>query len=542
GISVSGILDVNGDGFGDVVVGAPFENPGASPNSAGRAYIFDGATGALLHTLISPDEESSGLFGYSVAGIPDVNGDGLGDLVVGANGEDPDTSPDGAGRAHIFDGATGAFLRTLTSPNEESSGQFGDSVSGVPDVNGDGRGDVVIGAFQESPGASPIAAGRAYIFDGATGVLLHTLASPNEESGSYFGTSVAGVLDLNGDGRGDVIVGADGENPGASPLNAGRAYIFDGASGGLLQTLAAPNERERDYFGHSVSGIADFNGDGLGDVVVGNKFDPPGEVSPPYPEERVHIFDGSSGTLIRTLTSPNAELYGRFGISVSGAPDANGDGLGDVVVGAELEDPGTSPGDAGRAYIFHSSNDFDTDGDGVAGVVEDAGPNAGDSNEDGIPDRNQANVASLPNAEDGRYVTVIVPGPSALTGVKAMSVDSFTPAPPEGIDIPLGLFEFNITGVSPGGSTTAELILPDTFYPSTYFKYGQTQVNPNSHWYEFLYDGSTGADIAGNRVTLHFNDGGRGDNDLTADGVIKDPGGPAVVISSGVENWSLYEE
>ena len=188
---MSGVSDVNGDGRGDVVIGAFSEDPGASPNEAGRAYIFDGSTGALLQTLVSPNEEDLGYFGQSVSGISDINGDGRGDVVIGAYFEDPGASPSDAGGGLTSSTAQPrALLRTLVSPNEETSGRFGGYVSGVSDVNGDGRGDVVIGAYLEDPGASPSDAGRAYIFDGSTGALLRTLVSPNEETTGRFWSSV----------------------------------------------------------------------------------------------------------------------------------------------------------------------------------------------------------------------------------------------------------------------------------------------------------------------------------------------------------------
>jgi hypothetical protein len=126
------------------------------------------AAQALLHEPISPNEEFQGYFGQSVAGVPDVDGDGIADLLVGAVYEDPGTSPEDAGRAHVFNGASGALLYTLASPNEQSIGYFGMSVSGVEDVDGDGRGDLLVGAPSEDPGTSPAAAGRAYLFSGSS--------------------------------------------------------------------------------------------------------------------------------------------------------------------------------------------------------------------------------------------------------------------------------------------------------------------------------------------------------------------------------------
>jgi hypothetical protein len=250
----------------------------------GNAYVFDGSSGAMLHKLESPNPESGGLFGFSVSGTNDLDGDGRGDAIVGAYGED-----NYAGRAYAFSGATGLLIHTFVSPNAEQAGsedfyeyggQFGYSVSGVADANGDGFGDVVVGAFRE--GKTDYAArgrtwheqqnGRAYVFDGLTGELLHALVSPNPERDGLFGTSVSGMPDINGDGLSDIAVGARNEDYQEGhfvTLGSGRAYIFDGSTGALLQTFISPNKVSDGRFGGSVSGIFDANGDGLGDLIVG---------------------------------------------------------------------------------------------------------------------------------------------------------------------------------------------------------------------------------------------------------------------------------
>jgi hypothetical protein len=350
GWSVSGAGDVNSDGSDDVVVGAPNEDPGSSPDGTGRAYVFDGPTGNLLHTLVSPDEREGGRFGCSVSGAGDANHDGYDDVIVGASFEGAYPSPTWAGRAYVFDGPTGALLHTLVSPNEEYCGYFGISVSGAGDTNGDCYDDVVVGAWWEDPGSSPEESGRAYVFDGPTGTVLHTLVSPNETWDGYFGDAVSGAGDIDGDGYDDIVIGARNERPGSSPSAAGRAYVFDGETGTLLYTLVSPNEEAYGRFGYSVSSAGDIDGDGYDDVVVGTLAEDPG--ASPEQAGRAYVFDGPTGNPLYTLVSPNEEEYGRFGISVSGAGDINGDGYDDVVVGAYHEDPGSSPEDAGRAYVF----------------------------------------------------------------------------------------------------------------------------------------------------------------------------------------------
>jgi len=398
GTGVSGMPDADGDGFGDVVIGAPEASPGNSPNNAGRVLIYSGATGAFLHTLSSPTERTNGQFGYYVSGLEDVDGDTFGDVIVGSLNEkpiyvfsgktgsliytleshieDPISSqgrsvagtPDldgddcgdiiigtpwaftGAGRAYIYSGSTGELLHTLISDNVADNAVFGQSVSGIPDVNGDDMGDVVVGAFQEDlSGPFVNAAGRAYIFSGADGTLLHTLESPTPRTGGLFGWAVSGVPDIDGDNRGDVIVGARREGP--TDFNpTGRAHVFSGATGSPIHTLLSPSPSVNGYFGQSLSCVDDINGDGISDIAIGAQdegFDPRG---------RVHLFSGSDGEHFHTITSPNP-FFGFIGWSVSAVPDADGDGRGDLIIG-DLEGSPGLPEDGGYAYIFDSSQLF----------------------------------------------------------------------------------------------------------------------------------------------------------------------------------------
>ena len=176
----------------------------------------------------------------------------------------------------------------------------------------------------------------------------------------------------------------------------------------------------------------------------------------------------------------------------------------------------------------------DTDRDGVAETVEEAAPNGGDGNNDGAPDSQQGNVASLPNTQTQEYVTLVSPDGTSLGDVTAVGNPSSSDAPAD-VDFPIGFFDFTITGLS-SGVTTVEVFVPDGVTMVTYYKYGPTPDNVSSHWYEFLYDGATGAEIFDDdndgdteRIVLHFVDGLRGDDDLIVNGIIVDPGAPGVL-------------
>jgi uncharacterized delta-60 repeat protein len=173
-------------------------------------------------------------------------------------------------------------------------------------------------------------------------------------------------------------------------------------------------------------------------------------------------------------------------------------------------------------YIGDTPSDDDLDG--VSDDLEDGAPNGGDGNADGIPDRNQFNVSSLPNSANGSYLTLVSPPGTTLFDVAAVSNPSPTDSP-AGVDFPLGFLEFTVKGLLPGGAATVELIVHGGSVASTYYKYGPTPGDPSDHWYEFLFDGGTGAEIFGNLIYLHFLDGQRGDDDLLANGEIFDPGG-----------------
>ena len=172
--------------------------------------------------------------------------------------------------------------------------------------------------------------------------------------------------------------------------------------------------------------------------------------------------------------------------------------------------------------------DENQDGDGVP-PDEEKGPEGTDSsydgNGDGIPDFIQDHVSSLHTHDGNGYVTLACPDSVSLENVRAVANPSPADAPAN-VVFPLQFFEFEITGMVNGGATTLTLYLSNEVEINTYWKFGPTPDNHSPHWYEFLFDGETGAEIVGNTIILHFVDGKRGDDDLTANGVVVDQGGP----------------
>ncbi len=223
GYFVASAGDVNGDGYGDVVVSAPLFDNGQVDE--GRAYVYHGGASGLAVTpawTAESDQADAG-FGISVSRAGDVNRDGYGDVVVGAYNYDNGQSNEG--RAFVYHGGAIGLAATAawTSESDQANAHFGNSVASAGDVNGDGYADVVVGAY---------ALERAYVYQGGA-IGLATAASwsmQTDQANAYPGWSVASAGDVNGDGYADVIVGAYLYDNGQT--DEGRTYVFHGGPNG----------------------------------------------------------------------------------------------------------------------------------------------------------------------------------------------------------------------------------------------------------------------------------------------------------------------
>ncbi|MCP4639078.1 MAG: IPTL-CTERM sorting domain-containing protein [bacterium] len=203
----------------------------------------------------------------------------------------------------------------------------------------------------------------------------------------------------------------------------------------------------------------------------------------------------------------------------------------------------SSSGNSGTASDALTVADFFDDGDGVP-YLEESGPDGVtfdyDGNGDAIPDNIQGNVASFHTEDGANYVTLAAEAGLQLENVTAVPNPSPGNAP--ALQFPYGFFEFRVTNLSVGQTTTLNLILPDGAYASTYWKYGPIPGPPGARWYEFMFSGGTGATITANLISMVFVDGERGDDDLTADGVIIDQGGPGAppdVPAPTLSEWGM---
>ena len=356
GLTVSDAGDFNGDGIGDLIVGAV----GADPNgqSSGSSYIVFGTRTPFAATLALLSMNGANGFrfdgamagdnsGNAVSAAGDVNGDGFDDVIVGAPGVGENNSQFGA--SYVVFGAAGQFPSTISPSNLSGSNGFaltgdgdgaGYSVSAAGDINGDGFGDLIVGT---RPGFFPTF-GKSYVIFGKRGgfAASQSLNAVNGVNGFRIvgpdaaGISVSGAGDVNGDCLGDLIVGS-------STLN-GRSYVVFGKTTAFTTTMDVSgldgtngfridgNNSLADQAGRTVSSAGDVNGDGISDLIIGAGG-----------SARSYVIFGKNtpfapNMTLANLNSPNGfllfdNLSGNGGVSVSAAGDVNSDGFDDVIIG-----------------------------------------------------------------------------------------------------------------------------------------------------------------------------------------------------------------
>lgn len=366
GAAVAVVGDCNGDGEPDFLVGAPLAGFPGPLNGRARLY-FGGAGADSVPDLVLAGEAAGDRFGYAVAGAGDVNGDGYDDFLIGAPGWEPgDGQGADWGRVYVFFGgdpdgpAPPDSLPDLVLSGEAAGDEFGRAVAGLGDLDGDGFADLGVGAprwDRLEPPAENI--GRAYVFlGGDPGGPAPPDAVPDwvltgTAPGDYFGWSIAGLGDVDGDLAPDV---------GVSSLLRSAAYVFWGgdpagaAPPDDQPDLVLQGESSGDRFGYAMAGAGDVNGDGLADVLVGALLNDAGGPD----AGRAYVFRGraerdtvAAAAADRVFTGAAAGDW--FGRAVAGVGDLDQDGYGEVLVGApSLDVDATSPG---RAYLFRGGPD-----------------------------------------------------------------------------------------------------------------------------------------------------------------------------------------
>ena len=363
GGAVSAAGDVNGDGYADFLVNAPYNDANALAD-AGRSYVGFGkagmtnvnlsslSTGTSTSGFVINGQAASDLAGYTLSNAGDVNGDGLADILIGAYSNDVGTIVD-AGRTYIVFGKTSATainLSDLTAGTSTagfvingqcSNDRVGFSVSNAGDVNGDGLADIVIGASGVDTAAGTDA-GRSYVVFGktsGTAVDVTALAAGNggyiingQAASEYSGSAVSYAGDINGDGLADLLIATGWSDPEAG-TDAGRTYVVYGQSGTSAINLSAVaagtggfvinGQGVSDFSGYSVSNAGDVNGDGYADLIVGARYSDP---TAGTDAGRSYVIFGGSRFVSGAMATGTGTSASELVIGTSGADTLTGNG------------------------------------------------------------------------------------------------------------------------------------------------------------------------------------------------------------------------
>jgi MYXO-CTERM domain-containing protein len=393
GKAVASAGDINGDGFGDLVVGAP--NFGDGQAEEGRIFVYLGASGGITAATpaVTFDSNSAGALLGSSVGATDFNGDGLFDVLAGAPGLS--NGQVGEGGVYLLRGSFAGFIASdpLFLESDTANARFGAAVAGAGDFNADGFGDVVVGAPGYSDGE--VGEGRIYVYPGGAAGLSAPVARESDVASAALGTSVDGAGDADGNGFADVVAGAPGAGAG------GTIYLFESDGAGLTAAPASHASAVAGAnLGASVAGAGDLNGDGLGDVVAGAPGYGAGEAN----EGALYVFVSGPPDILPAMPSSiieggTADL--RLGTAVAGVGDVNGDGVSDVVVGA----PGYGNGQAGEGRaLLHLGNT-----NGRPYRLRTQRPGAGATVQAG---------AVVPGSMGAFDITIFASGPLGITNVR----------------------------------------------------------------------------------------------------------------------------
>ncbi len=401
--------DLDGDGVNDYFVGALSENV-SQFTDAGRVYAISGRTRTVIYDILSPEIQDGAAFGFFIAVLGDVDGDGKNDVAAGTDAQDttptgdPCTPPaapappdpgcnNGQGKAWVFSGGKrGRLLYEVNNPDPQPDARFGSRIGRAGDVNDDGVPESIMGASNNDVPAgcgqaTPVPAGcrknqgQAYIFNGKDGTLVRELNVPASDqtpatcstSCGSFGLSVQGPGDVDGDGVVDQLVsaaslsvtaGGDVCAAGSPGCNAGQGamYLFSGDENGkLLARIDDPAPQPGAFFGFQDAAPlspGDVNGDGRADLFAnGFRQDGPGPDSP-RSEGRIWVFDGKAtvdnpaarGVVRYEPRDPTPSEGGQFAFSLD-KTDYNKDGRPDLYVGQSPHHlPGTDQ--SGGTYVF----------------------------------------------------------------------------------------------------------------------------------------------------------------------------------------------
>ncbi len=368
---IAGGFDFNNDGYDDYIIGVP-EWKDSVGWTRGKTYAYSGKDGSLINSL---EGSISALWGRSVDGIGDIDGDGYDDYLIGSKS-----------RVQLWLSKSLFRLRNHRDPLLASSSSFGHAVANVGDMNMDGFDDYAGGDPGKSSGK-----GMVTIWSGKTGDTIRTHSGA--VSNGQFGFAIAGAGDSNNDGYADIVIGAPRGFIGGASL-IGKVFLYSGKNGSLLASMTNGSK-----FGQHVAGAGDVNNDGFDDFIASaaTSGEEGGE-----PIAIVDIFSGKDGSSLNQIVKGSPFVTSTFGKSIAGVGDINGDGFADYGIGEERF--GSNRG----AVFIYSGKDHSviTRIDGTE-ATEHFGYSLafiGDINKDGNPDiAVGAPYSTADGASDGRF-------------------------------------------------------------------------------------------------------------------------------------------
>ena len=381
GSSIVDIGDLNNDGVNDLAVGAGKDDEGGTNRGAVHIMYMntDGSVDSTVEindsTANGPDLANNDQFGFGITNIGDLNGDGVNDLIVGANGDDEGGGARGA--VHIMfmntDGSVDSTVEinssTTNGPTLTNSDWFGGAVANIGDLDGDGVNDLAVGTTGDDEGGD--LRGAVHIMfmntdgsvDSTVEINSSTTNGPTLTNGDHFGKSVENIGDLNNDGVNDLAIGAHLDD--AEGTNRGAVHILymntDGSVDSTVEindsTTNGPELEDDDAFGRSVANIGDLDGDGVNDLIVGADKDNAGGAN----RGTIHIIhmntDGSVKSTVEinneTTNGPSMRDQDFFGFAVANIGDLDGNGINDLAVGAYGDDGGAGVGNnSGAVHLI----------------------------------------------------------------------------------------------------------------------------------------------------------------------------------------------